>query len=310
MARALLVRSSGVSFALAIALATLAPSAHAKPPSQSSSSAAAAAWSAPTSPLADVDAAELLYSKLDYEGANAAASRALVKRGLSHDALLRATRILAITHADLEHEDASRDAFVLLLAYEPDFQLDPNLGPKVSAPFFEARGFWRGRSGKPGIETSAITHGTEGATIRVTLRDSSHLAKRIVIAHRWGGQGDLLTKQVAAGDTSIEIERPPPGVGRLDYYAQALDDHDDVVFESGNAHLPKSAMLDMTALADRGAEKSKSFIGSAGFWIGAGAIVVAGAATAILLARSTQSGTPTSATLTPSLQCGVGIKCN
>ena len=84
----------------------------------------AAAQSAP----ADVETAEQLYAKLDYEQANAVAERVVKKSGLTHDQLVRAYRVLAVTYAVLDKEEQARDAFLQLLTYDADYQADPNLG--------------------------------------------------------------------------------------------------------------------------------------------------------------------------------------
>jgi hypothetical protein len=112
-------------FAVALALAA-PPSAHA----QRGRPAAA-----PKEPPAEVETAEQLYAKLDYEGANAVAERVIRERGLTHDHIVRAYKILAVTYAILDREELAREAFLKLLVYDADYQVDPNLGPKVNNPF-------------------------------------------------------------------------------------------------------------------------------------------------------------------------------
>src|SRR5262249_2175745 len=110
------------------------------------SSAGAEPWTAPifraprgskpptaAAPLpADVETAAQPYAKLEFDDANKVAERVVKLRGLTHDQLVRAYKVLAITHGFLDREDQARDAFVLLLTYDPEFSLDQNLGPKVS----------------------------------------------------------------------------------------------------------------------------------------------------------------------------------
>ncbi|MBF5066910.1 hypothetical protein G6O45_27245, partial [Salmonella enterica subsp. enterica serovar Istanbul] len=75
-----------------------------------------------------------------------------------------------VTNAILDKEEQARAAFLQLLTYDPDYQADPNLGPKVNTPFVEARGSFRSLPTKPGIEVSASVS-TNGGTLRVTTRD-------------------------------------------------------------------------------------------------------------------------------------------
>src|SRR5262249_55008325 len=57
---------------------------------------------------ADVETAEQLYAKLDYDKANEIAERVVKQKSLSHDQLVRAYRILAVTDAILDKEEAAR----------------------------------------------------------------------------------------------------------------------------------------------------------------------------------------------------------
>jgi hypothetical protein len=266
-------------------------------------------------PPADVETAESLFGKLEYEDANKVAERVVKLRGLTHDQLVRAYKILAITHGFLDHDDAARDAFVALLAYEPDYQADQNLGPKVMQPFVEARGFWRAQASKPGVEVAADLHAREAGVLRVTTRDPTHLVRRVVVGLRWASSGDFQTSAVGAGNAvAVDVPPPPAGKSRLEYYAQALDERDDVAFESGNPQVPKSAIVDTSAPPQPPPDKSEKggsgFIGSAVFWTITGIVVAGGAATGgYFLFRSKDNGSSSSATLTPSLQCGTS-KCN
>ena len=104
---------------------------------------------------ADVDTAEGLLTRLDYEGANAVAGKIVTQRGLTHDQLLRAYEVLAVTSAVLDNESDARDAFLQVVIMEPEYQVDQNLGPKVSNPFLEARGSFRAMITKPSLEAAA-----------------------------------------------------------------------------------------------------------------------------------------------------------
>src|SRR6476620_2185120 len=64
---------------------------------------------------ADVETAEQLYAKLDYEQAKAVAERVVKKQGLTHDQRVRAYRVLAVTSAILDDQEEAREAFLQLL---------------------------------------------------------------------------------------------------------------------------------------------------------------------------------------------------
>jgi hypothetical protein len=261
--------------------------------------------------LSDVDSAERYYANLDYDNANAIAGRVLAQRGLSHDQLVRATRIVALTYATLGKEDAAREAFTSLLLMEPDFQLDPNLGPRVTTPFLEARGYWRGQAVKPGVEVVATVHASDSAKLVITTRDPTHVIANVNLGYRWGATGAFTTRPVAIGD-SVTVLVPAasnPGETRLDYYVEGLDEHDTALFGIGSAASPKSAVVDAPAPAVAApvvvvAEKpssGKSIFASPIFWTVVGVVVVGAVVGGVVLFSPKA---PNGATLTGAAQCG------
>ena len=263
-------------------------------------------------PKEDLDKAEQSYANLDYEAANKGAQSVLKQHGLSHSDLVRAYRIIGVTHAILDHEDASQAAFVMLLTYEPDYQADQNLGPKVTTPFYEARGFWRGQPVKPGIDATATVHAKGAGSLKATIRDPSHIVKRAEVGYRWGAMGAFKTKALSAGENAnVDIAEAPSGTTRFDYYVQAFDDKDNAVLESGNATTPKTVTVQVEAVPAGPIEKKKegsSITSSPGFWAVVGGVVAVGAAVTIF-ALTRPKDEPTSASITPGLNCGAAA-CN
>ncbi len=261
---------------------------------------------------ADVDTAEAVYAKLDYEAANAVAERVVRQKGLTHDHLVRAYRVLAVTYAVLDKEEDAQRAFLQLLTFDPEYQADTNLGPKVNTPFVEARGSFRSLPSKPGIEVSATVQ-TTGGTLRVSTRDPTKMVKKVNVGYRWTSSGDYTVSQIAAGEAvSVEVSAAPSGRTRLDFYAQALDERDNAVLEAGNPQVPKSAFAEAPGMRGGGPGGDKkseggSVFSSPFFWIFAGA-AVAGGGTALFFALRPQDP-PTKATLSPVMQCGTD-RCN
>jgi len=260
---------------------------------------------------ADVETAEQLYAKLDYEGANAVAERVVKKSGLTHDQLVRAYRVLAVTYAVLDKEEQARDTFLQLLTYDADYQADPNLGPKVNTPFMEARGSFRSLSSKPGIEVSASVS-TNGGTLRVTTRDPTRIVKRVNVGYRWTSSGEYSISQINPGEVvvAVEVAAPPPGRTRLDFYVQALDERENTVLEAGNPAVPKSAFAEagVAGGSGRGGKaEGGSVFSSPFFWIAAGVAVIGGGTAAYFALRPQDP--PTRATLSPIIVCGTD-RCN
>ncbi|MFO0680175.1 MAG: hypothetical protein U0169_26875 [Polyangiaceae bacterium] len=257
------------------------------------------------SKAADVDAAEEAYANLEFQDAEKLAEKAVKTRGLSHDQLLRATRTLALARAVLGNESGAKDAFVQVLTLDPDYQADPNLGPRVQGPFFEAKGYWRNQPSRPGIEVAPELRSGDTGTLRVTVRDPTHVVKRTQVAFRWSGTSTFDVHPVEGSSAEVDVPEPKVGTTRLDYYAQALDDHDSVVFELGNPQAPKTALVQVGPDRTEGGS-SKSFFANPIVWAVAGALVVGGT---IGIVAAASSGDPGRARLTPTLFCG-DQRCN
>jgi hypothetical protein len=254
----------------------------------------------------DVETAEQLYARLDYENANAVAERATKQKGTSRDRMVRAYRILAVSHAVLGREDAAKEAFITLLAIDPEYQVDPNLGPRVSGPFQEARGFWRAQGQKPGIEATATLRAGEKGILKVVVRDPGRLSAKVSVGYRWGaGAGEFTVQPVKGQEGSITLPEPPAGVTRLDYYVQATDERENVLLEKGSPAVPQSAFVEAAKAPPPKEKSGGSVFSSPIFWAIAGTVVLAGAGTAGYFIF--RDDTPTSATLNPRLRCGAEL---
>lgn len=260
---------------------------------------------------ADVEQAEALYAKLDYEQANAVAERVVKKNGLSHDQLVRAYRVLAVTYAVLDKEEQARDAFLQLLVYDADYQADPNLGPKVNTPFMEARGSFRSLPQKPGIEVAANVS-TSGGTLKVTTRDPTRIVKKVNVGYRWTSSGEYTIQQLAPGEAAaVEVAAAPSGRTRLDFYVQAVDERENAVLEAGNPSVPKSAFAEAGGGGGGGGRGGKqeggSVFASPFFWVFAGAAAIGGGTALFFALRPTDP--PSTASLSPVIKCGAD-RCN
>ncbi|MBX3197028.1 MAG: hypothetical protein KF894_02625 [Labilithrix sp.] len=260
---------------------------------------------------ADVETAEQLYAKLDYDKANEVAERVTRQRNLSHDQLVRAYRILAVTDAILDKEEQARDAFLQLLVFDPEYTVDTNLGPKVSTPFVEARGQFRSLPSKPGMEVVANVR-ADGGQLRITTRDPTRIAKKVSVGYRWTSSGEYTVSTVGLGEATVEVAPASGGRTRLDFYALALDERDNAVFEAGNPQVPKSAFAEAGSrpvgggAGSGGGEKSGgSVFSSPVFWIIAGAVVAGGGTAAFFAFRPEDPATR--ASLSPQIRCGAEL---
>lgn len=264
---------------------------------------------------AEVSAAESAFAQVNYDDAIKRAEAAIKGGGLTHDQLRRAYKVVALARAGSDQSDKARDAFVQLLTVDPDFSLDASFGPKIQQPFLEARGFWRGQSSKPGIELAPALRETGSGRMRVTIHDPTHVVAKAIVAFRWGTASPFRRVDVSVGDHTLTVPEPPSGITRFDYYAQAFDDKNDVVFETGNESVPKTTIVEVGSRGPVSGgppkkEEGGSIFASPVFWIVTGVVVAGGVTTGVLLAsHKTETREeqipPNNANIGPILFCGM-----
>jgi hypothetical protein len=285
--------------------------------------AGAAGAAEPRTAQQELDLAEQAYANLQVEEAGKSALRVTKMRGLTHDQLVRAYKVLARSMAVLDKPNLSREAYQFLLTYDPTFEEDTNQSPKLRDPFLEARGNARA-AGVAGIDLTAQPRAGAPGTLRVSTHDPSHIVKRVATGWRWPPSGDYQTKNVAvADDVIVDVAAPPANAARLEFYAQAFDERDDVVFEAGNPDAPKTLMLDVMPLPQLPVlpgpetkpierEQPQPTAGGGGsifrspiFWTAVGVVVVGGAVATYFIVK----GGSGSSTLGSGVACG-GSPCN
>jgi hypothetical protein len=271
----------------------------------------------------DVAEAEQAYVDLDFDRAIRLGEAAAAHGGLSHAQLVRTYALLGRAHAVLDHDAEARDAFLELLTCSPDEKEDRNLPPRVTARMAEARGVLSGYPVRPGIEVLPVlvagsgSGAGAGGTLRVIVRDPTHVVQRLVVGWRWREGATFATASPAlGGELEVPLPAAPPSATRLDYYASALDERDDVVFEVGTAAAPKTAFAPIPVPVvvapltreplREGTTGGKSIFVAPTFWaITAGVVACIGTGAYFALRKSREELTPpTGAELAPWLMCG------
>lgn len=271
-------------------------------------------------PELDVVAAEQAYVDLDFDKAVQLAEAVAARGGLTHAELVRTYALLGRAQAVLDHDSEARDAFVKLLTYSPDEKEDRNLPPRVTTRLAEARGVLSGYPSRPGIEVlPTLVASGAGDALRVITRDPTHVVQRLVVGWRWGDAPTFSTASpIPAAEVEVPLPPAPPSATRLDYYASALDDRDNVVFEVGTAAAPKSAFTPSPPVAPavlaplvhseppREGAAGRSIVGTPTFWaITAGVVACVGTGAYFALRKAREDALPpTSADLFPTLFCG------
>jgi hypothetical protein len=279
---------------------------------------ALAVSTAAAQPTPELDAAEKAYTELEFEKANKMVEAFSRRRGLTHEQLVRTYRLLARTYAILDQEAAARQAFVALLTYAPEEKEDRNLPPKVTERQMEARGILRGYSAQPGIEATAAVNAGEPGVVKVTTNDPTNIIKKVLVGYRWGSMGAYTTGFVGVGvGVQLPVQPGPAGQNRLEFYAQALDERDNVAFEAGSPAAPRAAQAEI--LAPRQAPptrtetpaSSSSILSSPVFWV-VTSVVLIGGGTGLFFAlrpRQEEQLPASRAEFRPVILCGAA-RCN
>lgn len=181
-------------------------------------------------------AAEQAYLEVDFERTYELARRALEDGGQPLARLTRIYQLMGIAAAAQGLEEESRDAYIRMLALDPQAEVDRNLSPRLRSPFMEARGFWTSRSERLGAEARVVR---SRALVRVRLVDPLEMASAVVVYAR-GAHGDYREHRSEAGpSTVVELDELLEADAVVEYYVQVLDAHGNRLIEIGDEFEPE-----------------------------------------------------------------------
>jgi len=194
---------------------------------------AATASAQGTDPLV---AAEQAYMEVDFERTAELARAALASGQLTHDRLVRVYELLGVSLAAQGEEEASRDAYVKMLALDPEATVDTNLAPRLRSPFMEARGFWATRSDSLDVDVTLV-RARRG--LRIQLNDPLDMAVEIRVLTRVHGTYEEMDEErlPAAPSHLVEVEGLPE-VDQIEYVVQVLDGDGNRILERGTEDVP------------------------------------------------------------------------
>lgn len=191
--------------------------------------------SEPSDPLA---AAQAAYSEIEFEETLRNAQQALSHGGYGPQQMMRIFELIGLAAAALEQDELAANAYMRLLALDPEYQLDEGLSPRFRGPFLEARGFWTARSDQ--LEAQVIFARARGA-LRIDSSDPLDMGQTLRVLSRLEGEVDFQEhRQPIAPQMYVEV----PGSSespRVEYVVQILDEHGNRLFELGNEDAPEAA---------------------------------------------------------------------
>lgn len=168
--------------------------------------------------------AQQAYNDVEFEKQRDEATRALEAGQNDRERLAQIYRLLGIAHAALEAPDRAKQAFMKLLAIDPDVALEHVLSPRLRTPYMEARGFWDVASTRLTVQA---TVDDRTSALRVTVSDP--LSMGALVRVRTGGEAASVVAEAApTGALVVERSRLEPYVG-APLVVELLDPHDNVL---------------------------------------------------------------------------------
>ncbi|MHB8878842.1 MAG: hypothetical protein ACYC8T_34510, partial [Myxococcaceae bacterium] len=180
-----------------------------------------------------------LFEELKFSEAARAADDAWALQGNDRDTVIELLKLQGVTAAIMGQADRARAAFRALLVIDPEAMLvGEDLGPKVMGPFFEAKGR-AANEGALRLEAAAPT--LEGARVeRLNAKVSSdplQMARRVRFSTRAPGKAWMTAEApVKQGQATLSV-----GAEQLEWWAELLGDHGQVLAIAGGAEEPLTA---------------------------------------------------------------------
>jgi hypothetical protein len=189
---------------------------------------------------ADLARAEELMESLRYADAAKALDAARAKVGNDRPTLLRILELQGIVAASLGRVAEARAAFRLLLSLEPQYSLKGKYSPKVTAPYYEAKG-WAVENGT--LRFEEVPPVTVGDTVEA-------LAARVVTDPLKAGQSVRFYVREGPGEPRVVDAPLEGGVARtqvkgnpVSWWAELLGERSEVLALLGSAEAPRVARV-------------------------------------------------------------------
>jgi hypothetical protein len=168
----------------------------------------------------NLEKARGLVSDVRYGEAAKALSAAEAATGNSRADLIELYELQGIVYGTLNKADLARAAFAKLFALDPEHKLKGKLTPRVTTPFYEAKGKAQ-ESGALELKHGAALANDRVEGLGFTLTDPQHMAKKLKLHVSEDGKPWRDVEQSAAAQVMVPVS------GRQVYwYAVLLGDHD------------------------------------------------------------------------------------
>lgn len=219
-----------------------------------------------------LERARSAYASLEYEGCRSEAEAALTEPS-DRKGRVDAYRLLGLCQAALGDTEAAREAFIRMLAIDPEAKLPDGLSPRFTSSYLEAKGYWVGQE-TLALELEGERIEGEARVVRVRIVDPLSQVARV--SHRTAG-GALFPPLRAA--PRMELEVPADEAVEI----VALDEHGGEVALLALSGLKREAPNPTPPPSQGETVERTEEDGGLWLWIGVGAgaaLLVASAAAA------------------------------
>ena len=146
---------------------------------------------------------------------------------------LAAWKGLALSRAYMGEGAEATDAFMKLLALDPEATVDGKLGPRISRPLDDARRAVRKKKTAPSLNRA------RNGALQASFTDPSGLAEEFRL--RWRKKGDDgFQLSVGPVEKTLTVKTPPEA--DLEAYLQVVDEWEGVLYEVSSESAPKELL--------------------------------------------------------------------
>ncbi|MBN2497041.1 MAG: hypothetical protein JXR96_20785 [Deltaproteobacteria bacterium] len=198
------------------------------------------AWPALARSADELEQAEQLRKRMQYEQAIERCAEVLESSGREPRELVAAYRIMGLSLSASGKLDQAFESFKKLLAIDPGFKLSPRISPKLAAPFFQARALLEGQKPITLVHAPppslASPEAFSGAELAIELAaDPLGMVKEIAVRYRVHGVPQDLEVRARIASPGKVVVRLPDGLQTrsITYLIEARNAHNSALVRLG-----------------------------------------------------------------------------
>lgn len=193
---------------------------------------------------ATIDAAEAAFVNLEYETAHQVAQRALEAGGHDPQQTKRLYELIGLSASFLQEDTEAYDAYLRMMALDPDADMDRSLPPSLRTPFLRARGWWAAQNQALEVDVRIGDPGRPShLQLVLELQDPLQMVETVHLRTRAEGSDEFMVREFQSverrliSSQALQTENDAE-VERFDYILEVRDPHGNVLIRQGTAIEP------------------------------------------------------------------------